>query len=154
MRGDTAQISEHTQFCGTIGKGELRRFTRIVWYRKGGDLNAANREWRVVIDQHDLERAAIAHGTRCLPQARGHVSAVGHPDRRAVFARETRHTTDMVAVLMGHDEGINIAWRKTRAFEPAFSFAQAETAIEQDARGSRALNGLHHESISFAARSQ
>ena len=60
--------------------------------------------------------------------------AMRKPNIGAMLPGKARHTTDMVAVFMGHHYRLQIGWRKTEAPQTHFCFSQAEAAIEHQRR--------------------
>ena len=102
MRCDFADVSQHTEAAGSIGKDILHRLTCIVRHGKRLHFKVTDLQRPVAID--DME---IKPGVRFLA---GGPSAMCNPDRRGVFTGKTKNATDVIAVFMGDEDAGNICW--------------------------------------------
>ena len=107
-----------------------------------------------MVDQQYLESIVGSRRLALRAQSGGNKGSVGHPYRRAVLAREPRHATNMVTVLVRHDDGIEVRRFQAKARQTPLCITQAETAIEHDARDGIAVRCLDNQGVSFAARSE
>jgi hypothetical protein len=71
-----------------------------------------------------------------------------------VFARESWYAADMIAMLVGHDNGIEVCRLQAEACQPPLRFAQAEAAIKHYARDCIASCCLDNQGVAFTARSE
>ena len=79
-----------------------------------------------------------------------HERAVGQIDRELVAGGEARDAADMIVVLVGHDDRVEILRNEPAPAQPIDRVLDAETAVEQDAGGTR----LDDETVALAAAAQ
>src|SRR5690606_14620249 len=73
--------------------------------------------------------------------------ADGRPDRNAVPGREPRHAAEMIAVLVGHEDRIEVRRRLAEPREAGFRLLQPQAAVEHHA----ATVGLHQRRVAATA---
>jgi len=75
---------------------------------------------------------------------------VAEPHWTTRLGRQIGHPAPMIAMFVGHQEGIQVFRRQAKAGQTPRRFARAETAIHHD----RGPAGLHHPGIAFATTAQ
>lgn len=140
MRRRNADIGEHAEAHAAIAQGELRGFARIVRHRKRLDLEVADRERLMAVDDAHIQAFFAAQAC--------HRGAVRHEERNAETPRTRRRAADVVAVLVRDEDRIEAV--DARARQAARQLARAEAAIDQY-RGARCLHG---DGIAAAAATQ
>jgi len=98
VRRGMPQIGEHAQFELAVGTSELQRFTSVMRHGEGRDLKFTQVDGLPVGREF---QQAVKVGA-----AYGLVSAPAHPDRHAVLQGELTRATDVVAVLVGDEDGV------------------------------------------------
>ena len=140
---DRAGIGENAEARVAVREYILHRFIRIVRHQIGRDFDIADRKARMRIDI--VEPCGI--NCTVVEKFRG---AVREPNRNLVFTRETCNAADVIRMLVGHQNGINIGRSKTGARETRFRLCEAKSTIEHH----RGLIDLHDQRVAFAATAE
>lgn len=124
----------------TISENELGRFPRVVRNGKGIDADVSDRECGIALDWTDLDIGI----EEIFQAAQG---AARDPDGYMVPPSEACDATDMVVVLVSHDDGGESIWRNAEATEPPGGVRQSETAVDEYASGA----DLDYQRVTLAA---
>jgi len=144
MRGNVADIGKQAEPARTVGKHKLAGLACVVRYCIRAHCNSV--DGKVVVGRE----LPTLRETICFRRAKCGVGTGSEPDRNVVFASQWADAIDMVAVLMGHQDGRQRARLATAAREPALGFLQRETTVHQDC----GLPAFDQQSVAAAAAAE
>src|SRR6476661_5833174 len=124
MRCRGTRIGQEAETPVTVAEDELRRLARVVRHRVRMDLQIADREGKMAVDERD-ERNHRARRTDRIERA------VREIDRNLVAPREPRDTAGVVVVLVGDEDCREIGGRETETREAPFGLSHVETAVDE-----------------------
>ena len=139
---DLTRVREYAKPKRTGSEYVLRRFARIVWNGKRLDAQAANRKSLIALDQ--INGNTVEHRFQPTP------GSMRHPHRHAVASGKSRHTSDVIVMLMGYDYCRKLLGLQSKTREPAFGLGGTEPAIQHDGR----VSGAHHQGVTTAAAAE
>lgn len=99
MAGNAAGVGQYAQAEAGMAKAELARFAGVMGYGKGRDLYVADAKAGLV-GMKEVQVLNLAK-TGTLP------SAVGGPERDAMAAAQAAGASDVVAVLVAEQQGVD-----------------------------------------------
>ena len=140
--GDAAEIRGDSEARAAVGEGVLHRLARVVGHRERVHLQAADGERRVGLD------VAHQHGGEILRQPLRR--AAREVDGNRIALGEACDAAHVVVMLVGDDDGGDVARREPRALEAHPRLAHREAAIHHHPRGA----ALDHERVARAAAAQ
>ena len=123
VRCGMTQVSQNCQFFKTFLTGQLQGFSGIVRHCKGHDFKVTKRDdFRVFRDSQQ----ALQIGRR-----NGFICALAHPHGYAVLQSQRSGATDMVAVLVGNKNSVNVTWSQVGVSQPVCQLLQPKSAINK-----------------------
>ena len=119
-----AGVGEHAEPLRAVRAGELQRLVGIVRDREGMQQEVADLD-------RPPSRAKLSRsgGGDVRPQAR-HVPSA-HPQRQPVASRQGDRAADVVTVLVGDEDRVQIARSEAGSAESSLELAQAEPAVRR-----------------------
>ena len=138
-----AGIGQQAKAAGAIAENKLRGLARIMRHGIRFDLDGINRKFFCAIEHPDIINTGETRN-------RGLQGAVGQPDRRFEFARETRDATNVIVMFMRNQNGIYRFGSDTQSCQPANGIGKTKPAISQYPRASR----LDQQPIALTAAAQ
>ena len=123
MRCGMTQVSQNCQFFPAFLTGELQRFSGIVRHCKGHDFKVTKTDdFRVVRDSQQALQIGRQNGFIC---------ALAHPHGYAALQGQRCGATDMVAVLVGNKNGVNVTWSQVGVSQPVCQLFLPKSAINK-----------------------
>src|SRR4051794_34871981 len=123
MRCRVAGVGEKAQSQVSIAENELRRLARVVRHRIGMDLEIADNEWRVAVDQIHTRQHRAAWPKR-------NQRSVREIDRQIVTPRQTGNAATVIVMFVSDEDGREVGWIQTDSCEPLRGFPEIETTID------------------------
>ena len=143
---DVPQIRQDAQVARAIRAAKLEWLTRIMRYGEGADLQRADR-------QH-LPVPRDVRGPFVASVAQGLCGARAGPQRCAVTLRQQRRAANVVAMLVGDEDGVDVVGRQVAARQRSLQLPPAQAAIDQHPCAVRTLGGLDQRGVASAAAGQ
>ena len=146
VRGDRADVGDHGQALGTVAGAELKRLGRVVGDGEGPQLDVAHGDHVAIAGEPQVGRLR--------QRADGAPGAAAHPDRQPLLQGHRDRAADVVAVLVGHEEGVDIGQSEPGAGEPALQLAKRKPGVDQEPGGRDAARRLDEGRVAVAAAAQ
>ena len=147
MRRRLAGVRQHAELAPTVGGRVLHRLARIVRHCIGRYLQIADREGLAIAADADIDTHHVV-ARRTFP------GTVAQPYRELVAARELEHATDVIRVLMGDEDALQVLWRDAGARKAALGLFQAKATVEHQVGRRGAGSGGDQQRIAFAAAAE
>ena len=123
MRRNTTGIGQHPKVPLAITQNELSRLTRIVWNREGLNLQITQRKGRVTVEYPQIQLSR---------QIARHAGTVTHMHSERTARRRARYTADVIAMLMGDEDRIQILRGQPQPRQAHYQFARTKAAVDQN----------------------
>lgn len=140
-----AEVGQNAQLGRAVRAGQLQRFARVVRNRKGRDLQIAEVDGLPVAC--GVEQAAEVGRTDAF------VRAAAHPDGHSVAPRELVRASNVIAVLVRDEDGVDVAIGEARFGQPDRELFEPQAAIDQQPKRG-AAPGFNQCGIAGAAAAQ
>ena len=147
--GRLAQIGQDADAVAAVAAGQLQWLGGVVRYREGLQRQRADDDGLAIA--RDPARGRV----RKLGGGLGPGARTG-PDRDAVATLQGQHAADMVAVLMGHEQRVEVADHQAAPGQAGGKLARRQAAVDEQARRPRvaAGRGLDQRGVAAAAAAQ
>ncbi len=142
MARNMSGIRKHTKANGTIAQHKLDRFPRIVRHRVGLHGEIAKVEGLVAIEQSNTDFGSTV--PRCG------TGSDCHQDLPIETTATRIGATNVVGMLVGNQDGMNIGDPDAEPFKPSFGFARSESCVDQDT----GTTGLNQQAVSPATTAE
>lgn len=126
MRRGVPKVGQHPEFDSPVRTGKLQGFTGVVGHGEGCDLQPAD------INAHTILRDA--EPTVKVGAIKRREGALTHPHWHPMAARKLTGATDMVAVLVGDENGVDVLIRQACLAKPRGKLPQPQTTIDEKAK--------------------
>src|SRR5690606_8088952 len=133
----------------SVGDQVLDGLARVVRHGEGRDERRADAESLARADFPDLH--PFEH-LSLVPERRQ--AAVRNVDGGAVRGGEVEDAAGMVAVLVRHEDGIDLPRLEAQPGEAPLRVAQLHAAVDEDARGARALARFGEQRVAPASAAE
>ena len=149
MAAAMTQIGQNTQMDITIGATQLQWFASVVRNGKGMQLQSPQIDGLTVTCHLKLIGRQIP-----LVQITGQSRALAHPNGSPGFLGKRTRVTHVVGVFMGDEDRINVLQIQIGSLQALAKFAQAQAAIDQQARHLSAALRFNQGRVTRAATAQ
>ena len=146
MVARVAQVGEHSQVGRTVRAAQLQRFAGIVGHREGQRLEGAHVDAFHVVG--DVQQSIKVRGSQ------GIVRALAHPYRNAKARGHRLRAANVVGMLVGDEDGVQIFDLQLRLGQPCLQLPDAQTAINEQAAHLGAAAAFHDRGVAGAAAPQ
>ena len=122
-----SEIGDETESARARMKGKPKRINRVMWHGKSLNRNVANGKLRAGPENSPvamLLEQSIA--PNCLRSKRVAIY------RHLQFATKNFESANMIAVLVGKKDAIELAWRDPALREAQHQLSRAQTAIDEN----------------------
>ena len=143
MRRRKTQVCQNAKAATSIGQDELDRLTRIMRDGKRLYLQVSDRKGSVAVNQAQIQPHTL--DTRLCLRNRS-IRTVCHAELGAVAFGTGEGATNMVAMLMRHDDGIQCIGIHAQTGATLRQIARAKTAIDKNPRSA----SFNKQGITFA----
>lgn len=145
VSGRMPKVGQNPQLGRTIGACKLQRLTGIVRNGKRRDLQAAE-VYGVSIPRDPQQAAEVGRSD-------GLMGAFAHPHRNPVAQCKPERTADVIPVLMGDENRIDVFVGKAGFTETPGQLFEPESAIDKQAERI-AAHSFNHRGVTAAAATQ
>ena len=122
--------------------------------RLGGVVGDGEGKQLEVADGDDFVVAREAKAGRRHGLADGAPGAAAHPQRQAVALGQRHRAADVVAVLVGHEDGVEVGGGEAGAGQPGLELAQREAGVDEEPRRRDAAGRLDDGGVAAAAAAE
>ena len=141
-----AQVSSNTQLPRPVAAAQLHRLTGVMRHGKWDGFEAA--QINAITISHQFEQASKYRAANAC------MRAAAHPQWHLVALCKLHCRADVVGVLVGDEDRVNVAARKPCAHQALRKLPGPETAIHQKAPNLATLAAFHYGGVARTAATE